>query len=156
MIVRQIIGIVFIFLVVLGAESAEEYYVAVATTKGCLSFPGGTSTKFAFGYSSQSAHDAGVEAVKACEKYSGDTCWSCLSSLKGGCMMLVLGGWLHRGEATEYRFFAQSSTVLSPEELARDTISDCESAAYSGIYKEDVLNYKCTPKYYFCSSHVDN
>ena len=145
---------VFLSLAALICYGEEEYYVGVATdiTSG-ERFNPATSWHYGIGWSQVTGYDANQAAEQACNESAGVKCWHWVSSMKGGCLVLVQGTWTDQGMEPLSELFSETST-LGVEIAERDALHICEAFIHSGKPQGTVTSWECTPRVKFCSSQV--
>lgn len=145
---------VFFSLAVLMCYGEEEYYVGVATTITLGErFNPATSWHYGIGWSQATGYDANQAAEQACNESAGVKCWHWMSSMKGGCIVLVQGTWTDQGMEPLSELFSRTST-LGIEIAERDALHICEAFIHSGKPQGMVTSWECTPRVTFCSSQV--
>ena len=132
----------------------EEYYVGVATTKTLGErYNPATTWYYGIGWSPAAGYDANQAAEQACNERANVKCWPRMSSMQGGCIVLVEGTWTDRGMEPVSELFSRTSTLGVPI-AERAALHICEAVIHSGKPQGTVTSWECTPRVTFCSSHV--
>ena len=153
---KKMIWITVFTLMIIAAAAQEDKDVYVAVAVNGVQFSeegnpnGWAQHQWEHGFHPDSSYEAQKAALDRCQDYSRKPCVVIGTSLRGGCVSVVLGAWRDVREPVvrSQLFAASSNSVAMAQEKA---LRNCENSIAPEKGEEMMRGYDCRESKVYCS-----